>query len=35
LLKKLYSEGTVITVKVQKGQIVFNYNAPKASKKIS
>ena len=35
LLKKLYSEGTVITVKVQKGQIIFNYNAPKASKKIS
>jgi len=35
LLKKLYSEGTVITVKVQKGQIVFNYNVPKASKKIS
>ncbi|MDP6170048.1 MAG: ATP-dependent Clp protease ATP-binding subunit [Candidatus Marinimicrobia bacterium] len=35
LLKKLYSEGTVITVKVEKGQIVFNYNAPKASKKIS
>jgi ATP-dependent Clp protease ATP-binding subunit ClpC len=36
LLKNAYSKGTVIIVKVQKGQIVFSYNAAKRpSKKIS